>query len=132
MAADAPVRVVLVTMDSHLSSAAARAEAALRREMPGLVLTVHAADEWGSDPQALAECHADIARGRLAYSLFSVASLPLAPGTMLRSDGLRSIRRSFTADELAARLPAGWSAARPAPFRVAAVHRPEEERWPLR
>ena len=62
-AADTPVRVVVVTMDSHLSSAAARAEAELRREMPGLELKVHAADEWGGDAAALAECHADIARG---------------------------------------------------------------------
>jgi len=56
-----PVRVVLVTMDSHLSSAAARAEASLRRELPGLELVMHAADEWGSDEAALACCHADIA-----------------------------------------------------------------------
>jgi magnesium chelatase subunit H len=58
-----PVRVVVVTMDSHLSGAASRAQAALRRELPGLELVMHAADEWGSDPQALAACHADIATG---------------------------------------------------------------------
>ncbi len=68
-AADAtPVRVVVVTMDSHLSSAAARAEAELRREMPGLELKVHAADEWGGDDGALAECHADIARGDIVIA----------------------------------------------------------------
>ncbi len=58
-----PVRVVVVTMDSHLSGAAARAEAALRAELPGLSLVVHAADEWGSDDAALAECIEDIGRG---------------------------------------------------------------------
>ena len=58
-----PVRVVVVTMDSHLSGAASRAQAALRRELPGLDLVMHAADEWGSDPGALAACHADIATG---------------------------------------------------------------------
>ena len=57
----APMRVVLVTMDSHLSGAAQRAERALQAELPGLTLAVHAADEWGSDPEALAACHADIA-----------------------------------------------------------------------
>ena len=57
------IRVVIVTMDSHLSSAAIRAEAELRRQMPGLTLVVHGADEWGGDPDALAACHADIARG---------------------------------------------------------------------
>jgi len=55
------VRVVIVTMDSHLSSAATRAEETLRREIPGLELVVHAADEWGGDSEALAACHADIA-----------------------------------------------------------------------
>ena len=60
---DTPVRVVIVTMDSHLSGAAARACKVLRREFPGLDLAVHAADEWGCDEAALARCHADIARG---------------------------------------------------------------------
>ena len=42
--ATTPMRVVVVTMDSHLSGAAARARATLRREFPGLDLVVHAAD----------------------------------------------------------------------------------------
>jgi magnesium chelatase subunit H len=57
-----PVRVVLVTMDSHLGGSVARAQVALRRELPGLELEMHAADEWASDPTALAACHAAIAR----------------------------------------------------------------------
>jgi len=44
--------------------------------------------------------HADIARGRLAYGLYAVGIAPLAPGTFLHTDGLRSIRRSYRADEL--------------------------------
>ena len=67
MAADA-IRVVIVTMDSHLSSAAARAEIAIRREVPGLSLVVHAADEWGSDPEALAACLHDIEQGDLVVA----------------------------------------------------------------
>ncbi len=63
-----PVRVVVVTMDSHLSSAAGRAEALLRREIPGLELQVHAADEWHGDPDALAACRADIARGDIVIA----------------------------------------------------------------
>ena len=64
----APVRVVIVTMDSHLSSAAARAESALARDIPGLTLAVHAADEWGSDGEALAACHRDIAGGDIVIA----------------------------------------------------------------
>ncbi len=63
-----PVRVVMVTMDSHLSSAAARAQQALWRELPGLELVMHSADEWGDDPAALAACQADIARGDIVIA----------------------------------------------------------------
>jgi magnesium chelatase subunit H len=66
--ASAPVRVVVVTMDSHLAGAATRAEAMLRSELPGLKLVVHAADEWGVDPAALEECRADIARGDIVVA----------------------------------------------------------------
>ncbi len=58
-----PVRVVVVTMDSHLTGALARARDLLRHELPGLEILVHPADEWGCDAAALAACHADIARG---------------------------------------------------------------------
>ncbi len=63
-----PVRVVVVTMDSHLSGAIARAEAKLRTEIPGLSIVVHAADEWGNDTHALAECNRDIAGGHLVVA----------------------------------------------------------------
>ena len=59
----APTRVVIVTMDSHLSGAAFRAEEELRRDIPGLQLSIHAADEWGGDAAKLAECHKAIAQG---------------------------------------------------------------------
>jgi len=63
-AADAtPVRVVIVTMDSHAAGALSRAHATLRRELPALELAVHAADEWGSDETALSRCRSDIAKG---------------------------------------------------------------------
>jgi magnesium chelatase subunit H len=63
-----PVRVVVVTMDSHLSGAAARARTLLRRDFPGLELSVHAADEWGTDEAALVRCNADIARGDIVIA----------------------------------------------------------------
>ncbi len=56
-----PIRVVVVTMDSHLGGALARAETALKQDLPNLQVTMHAADEWGGDATALAACHADIA-----------------------------------------------------------------------
>ncbi len=60
--AEAALRIVFVTMDSHLSAALSRAENRLRQEVPNLIVSVHAADEWGSDSGALRACHDDIAR----------------------------------------------------------------------
>jgi magnesium chelatase subunit H len=67
-AAAVPLRIVLVTMDSHLSGAAERAQQALRRQLPGLQLAVHAASEWGEDAGALERCRADIARGDIVVA----------------------------------------------------------------
>lgn len=66
--ATTPLRVVIVTMDSHLSGAAARARATLRKDFPGLDLVVHSADEWGTDEVALARCHQDIAGGDIVIA----------------------------------------------------------------
>ena len=62
------VRVVVVTMDSHLGGALARAEGMVRRDLPNLTLTMHAADEWSGDPAALDACHADIARADIVIA----------------------------------------------------------------
>ncbi len=63
-----PIRVVIVTMDGHLSRAASRAQAHLRGNFPGLSLAVHSADEWGTDDVALERCKADIARGDIVIA----------------------------------------------------------------
>jgi magnesium chelatase subunit H len=60
---DAPVRMVVVTLDRHLSGVITRAAAALRKDMPGLALTLHAATDWADDRDALARCQEDIAKG---------------------------------------------------------------------
>jgi magnesium chelatase subunit H len=65
---DVPVRVVVVTMDSHLAGATMRAADSLRRDLPGLELVVHAADEWGTDQAALAACLDDIATGDIVIA----------------------------------------------------------------
>ncbi|MBL8330334.1 MAG: magnesium chelatase subunit H [Rubrivivax sp.] len=59
----APVRVVLVTMDSHLASATERAARSLAVQIPGLSLSVHASSEWGDNPAALQRCIQAIGEG---------------------------------------------------------------------
>jgi magnesium chelatase subunit H len=53
-AADAPVRVVIVTLDRHLGGAVERARSALSRD--GISLSLHAAAEWSGNPRAIQEC----------------------------------------------------------------------------
>ncbi len=71
-AAPAPVRVVVITLDKHLSAVAMRAEADLKREIPGLSIDFHAATDWADDRASLAHCIEDIGRGDiiLASMLF--------------------------------------------------------------
>lgn len=66
--------------------------------------------------------HHDIARSRLAYTAFAAGTWPLArnalAGSFIRVDGLLSIRRSYTPDELAAVVPSGWEVRSHPPARL--------------
>ena len=80
--------------------------------------------EFTADSIALSSgpvLHGDIERSHLAHALYAVGITPFAPGTFLRTDGLRSIRRSYRRDELAAALGPVWHVEHPAPFRLLAV-----------
>jgi magnesium chelatase subunit H len=62
------IRVVIVTMDTHLSTATSRARAKLVKQYPGLSLTMHSASEWSSHPKNLERCLADIERGDIVIA----------------------------------------------------------------
>jgi hypothetical protein len=57
-----PVRVVIVTMDTHLASSVERARKALVRDYPGLHISLHAASEYAGNDALVAKCKADIAQ----------------------------------------------------------------------
>ena len=102
-AAATPVRVVLVTMDSHLASAAARAQLRLARILPGLQLAVHAAAEWGDDDAALARCRADIAAGDLVIATMLFMEdhfLPVLPALRARRDQCDAMVCAMSAPEV--------------------------------
>ncbi|WP_304502206.1 class I SAM-dependent methyltransferase [Brachybacterium sp. FME24] len=78
-----------------------------------------------ADSQRLARTavvHSDIRRGRAAYALFSVGTLPVFRGSFIREDGLTSIRRSYTAGELRAAVPPGWDVTALGPWRLLLTH----------
>jgi len=98
-----PIRVTLVTLDSHVAGAAARAEKRLRRELPGLVLSVHAASEWGEDGAALQRCTDDIARADIviATMLFMEEHfLPVLPALCARRDHCDAMVCAMSAGEV--------------------------------
>ncbi|MEM9168563.1 MAG: magnesium chelatase subunit H [Pseudomonadota bacterium] len=55
-----PMRVVVLSMDAHLAEPLAKAEANLRRKIPGLTITLHTAIEWERDPEGAAPAIAAI------------------------------------------------------------------------
>ncbi len=64
----APIRVVIVTLDSHLGGAMERALPDLKQDIPGLTLSLHAAAEWAENPAALARCRDDISQGDIIFA----------------------------------------------------------------
>ncbi|MEL6373919.1 MAG: magnesium chelatase subunit H [Pseudomonadota bacterium] len=60
-----PLRVVVVTLDHHLASTAARAQRDLRAEIPQLELSLHATALWENDPDGRERCIADIERAHI-------------------------------------------------------------------
>ena len=79
-----------------------------------------------ADSQSLSRhlvLHSDIERSPWAYGLFSAGTLPFFHGSFIRADGLTSIRRSYTAAELAAAAPAGWETRTQKPWQNLLLYR---------
>jgi len=62
------LRVVLVTMDSHLAGAAVRSAKRLGRTLPGVALSVYPAAEWADNPATLDACKQDILRADIVIA----------------------------------------------------------------
>ncbi|MBU3737609.1 MAG: magnesium chelatase subunit H [Rhodoferax sp.] len=68
VAATQPIRVAIVTMDTHLASAVGRAAQVLRREAPGLHLALHAASEFSGNDRATQRCRQDISEADIVIA----------------------------------------------------------------
>lgn len=62
--------------------------------------------------------HNDIARADLAYVGFAALTGPFFRGSFITPDGLTSVRRSYTKQELRSVAPEGWRVSSPYPFRL--------------
>ena len=82
--ADHPLRVVLVTLDNHVSGAWSRAAHALSKQVPALSVSSHAATDWDRNPASLEEACAAIADGDIVIvtMLFLEAHIEAVRGAL--------------------------------------------------
>jgi magnesium chelatase subunit H len=87
--ASSSVKVVILTMDTHLNSAAIKARNALVRQVPGLSFAIHSASEYAADAHKLTRCQADIASADIiVVSMLFLEDhfLPILPDLQARRD----------------------------------------------
>jgi magnesium chelatase subunit H len=97
------IRVVIITMDTHLATATQRAKAKLVRQFPGLKLTIHAASEWSSHPKGLERCLADIEQGDIIVATMLFLEdhfLPILPALQAKRDHCDAMVCAMSAAEV--------------------------------
>ncbi len=62
------IRFVIVTLDGHVANVVERAAHALKKDLPGLVLTIHPASEWAAKPELLEKCIEDIETADIVFA----------------------------------------------------------------
>ncbi|MCR9255103.1 MAG: magnesium chelatase subunit H [Alphaproteobacteria bacterium] len=100
---NAPIKVVIVTLDSHLAGPAERAKAGLLKDIPGLEIAFHAGTDWEDNPAALARCRHDIATGDiiLACMLFVDSQIQaILPDLQARRDHCDAMIACVSAGEV--------------------------------
>ena len=99
----APVNVVLITLDNHMSGAVDEARALLKPDLPGLNLSVHAATDWDDNPESLQDCKDAIAQGDIivASMLFIEEHVKaIAPALEARRDHCDALVCCMSAGEV--------------------------------
>ena len=100
----ATVKVVIVTMDTHVATAVERARLKLVRDMPGLSLSVHAASEFTTNPRALDACRVAIADGDIIINAMLFLEdhfRPLLPALAAKRDHCDAMVTIISAGEVA-------------------------------
>jgi magnesium chelatase subunit H len=97
------IRVVIVTMDTHLATATSKARAKLVKQYPGLSLSMHAASEWSSQPKALERCLADIGKGDIVIATMLFLEdhfLPILPALEAKRNNCDALVCAMSAGEV--------------------------------
>ena len=62
------LRCVIVTLDHHLAGTVSRVRQTLAKEYPGLTLSLHAASDWSTKPEALQACKDEISKANVVIA----------------------------------------------------------------
>jgi magnesium chelatase subunit H len=98
-----PVKVVILSLDSHLGAAIRAAEADLRRTHPGVSLAFHPASEWERHPKTLARAIEDIGNADFIFAtmLFIEDQIrAILPALQARRDSCDAIVGAMSASEV--------------------------------
>ncbi|MEL7488675.1 MAG: cobaltochelatase subunit CobN, partial [Pseudomonadota bacterium] len=98
-----PIRVVVISLDSHLRSAVETAEANLKQSAPGLSISFHAATDWNRDAASLEDCKRAVAEADIivAAMLFIDEHIkPILPALQARRDHCDAIAGCLSATEV--------------------------------
>jgi magnesium chelatase subunit H len=102
-AASTPIRICIVTLDTHLATATAKARETLQQELPGLTLTMHAASAWAGSDAVTAKVIADIERADIVVATMLFLEdhfLPLLPALQARRDHCDALVCAMSAGEV--------------------------------
>jgi magnesium chelatase subunit H len=97
------MRVVVVTLDAHMSSAAGRAAGSLNRDLPGVTLKLHSVSDWAAKPEGKAQFERDVASADIiiASMIFTEEHVGMVrPALLARADSCDAIVCCLSAPEI--------------------------------
>jgi len=98
-----PIRVLLLTMDTHLAMVIERARVRLEHELPGLSLQLHSATEWSDSAPALGRTLAEIERADIIFAnmlFLEEQFLPILGALKARRDHCDAMLCAISAGEV--------------------------------
>jgi magnesium chelatase subunit H len=98
-----PIRVVIVTMDDHLTGTIMRMRPQLKREIPGLILSAYSAADWGRSATTLEACKKAIGEADLLMATMMFMEdqfTPILPALRARRESCDAFFACLSAPEV--------------------------------